>query len=137
MFIRSALSAAAIGGVVALGACGSDENKSSGAEAEAQTTPQQAIADIGAVRTALDEAVGQIKEGDKAGADNTVSEAYLQHFEKVEGPLGERDQELNEELEEALSHELRDKIKTGSPKDVEALVRQIEGDLTTAEAKLK
>jgi hypothetical protein len=137
MYIRSALSAAAIGGVIALSACGSDEEKSSDAKAEAETSPQQAIAEIGAVRTALGQAVGQVEEGDKAGADDTVSEAYLQHFEKVEGPLGERDHELNEELEEALSHELRDKIKTGSPKDVEALVKQIEGDLTTAEAKLK
>jgi len=137
MFIRSALSAAAISSVVALSACGGDDEKSSEPEAEAKASPQQAITEIAAVRTALGEAVDQLKAGDKAAADETVSEAYLQHFEKVEGPLEERDHELNEELEESISHELRDKIKTGSETEVEALVVEIEGDLTTAEAKLK
>jgi len=136
MFIRSALTTAAVGGVVALSACGSDNDKKS-EEAEANTSPQQAITEIAAVRTALGTAVEQVKSGDKAAADNTVSEAYLQHFEKVEGPLEERDHELNEELEEAISQELRDKIKTASASEVEAFVEEIEGDLTTAEGKLK
>jgi hypothetical protein len=135
MFIRSALSVAAIGGVVALSACGDDKDSSE--EAEANTSPQQAITEIAAVRTALGQAVEQVDAGDKAAADNTVSEAYLQHFEKVEGPLEERDHELNEELEESISQELRDKIKSGSATDVQALVEEIEDDLTTAEAKLK
>jgi len=136
MLIRSALSIAAIGGVVALSACGDDE-KSSETEAEAKASPQQAITEIGAVRTALGQAVDQVKAGDKAAADSTVSEAYLQHFEKVEGPLEERDHELNEKLEDSIREELRDTIKTGSATEVEALVEEIEGDLTTAEAKLK
>jgi hypothetical protein len=136
MFVRSALSVAAIGSVVALSACGDDE-KSSESEAEAKASPQQAITEIAAVRTALGQAVDQVKAGDKAAADSTVSEAYLQHFEKVEGPLEERDHELNEKLEDSIREELRDTIKTGSESDVEALVEEIEGDLTTAEAKLK
>jgi|tagenome__1003787_1003787.scaffolds.fasta_scaffold20822650_1 hypothetical protein len=135
MFTRSALSAAAIGGLFALSSCGSDDDKSK--EPEASATPAQAIAEIAAVRTALGQAVDQAKAGDKSAADDTVSEAYLQHFEKVEGPLEERDHELNEELEESISQELRDKIKTASTTDVEALVKEIEGDLATAEAKLK
>ena len=136
MLIRSALSIAAIGGVVALSACGDDE-KSSETEAEAKASPQQAITEIAAVRTALGQAVDQVKAGDKAAADSTVSEAYLQHFEKVEGPLEERDHELNEKLEDSIREELRDTIKTGSATEVETLVEEIEGDLTTAEAKLK
>jgi hypothetical protein len=136
MFVRSALSVAAIGSVVALSACGDDE-KSSESEAEAKASPQQAITEIAAVRTALGQAVDQVKAGDKAAADSTVSEAYLQHFEKVEGPLEERDHELNEKLEDSIREELRDTIKTGSATEVEALVEEIEGDLTTAEAKLK
>jgi hypothetical protein len=136
MFVRSALSVAAIGSVVALSACGDDE-KSSEPEAEAKASPQQAITEIAAVRTALGQAVDQVKAGDKAAADSTVSEAYLQHFEKVEGPLEERDHELNEKLEDSIREELRDTIKTGSATEVEALVEEIEGDLTTAEAKLK
>jgi hypothetical protein len=136
MFVRSALSVAAIGSVVALSACGDDE-KSSESEAEAKASPQQAITEIAAVRTALGQAVDQVKAGDKAAADSTVSEAYLQHFEKVEGPLEERDHELNEKLEDSIREELRDTIKTGSATEVETLVEEIEGDLTTAEAKLK
>src|SRR5215208_2067972 len=136
MFIRSALSIAAIGGVVALSACG-DDKESSETEAEAKTSPQEAITEIGAVRTALGQAVDQVKAGDKAAAESTVSEAYLQHFEKVEGPLEERDHELNEKLEDSIREELRDTIKTGSETDVEALVDEIEDDLTTAEATLK
>jgi hypothetical protein len=136
MFVRSALSVAAIGSVVALSACGDDE-KSSESEAEAKASPQQAITEIAAVRTALGQAVDQVKAGDKAAADSTVSEAYLQHFEKVEGPLEERDHELNEKLEDSIREELRDTIKSGSATEVETLVEEIEGDLTTAEAKLK
>src|SRR5215213_11225499 len=135
MIIRSALSAAAIGGVLALSACGSDDDKAE--EPEATASPDRALTEIAAVRLRLDRAVEQMKAGDKAAADDTVSEAYLQHFEKVEGPLEERDHELNEELEESISQELRDKIKTGSAKDVQAFVKEIEGDLTTAEGKLK
>src|SRR3954447_16220085 len=135
MFTRSALSAAAIGGVFALSACGGDDDKAK--ESEASASPAQAIKEIAAVRVALAQAAGQVKAGHKSAADNTVSEAYLQHFEKVEGPLEERDHELNEELEESISQELRDKIKTASASDVEAFVVEIEGDLTTAEGKLK
>jgi hypothetical protein len=138
MFLRSAMVAVAIGGAVALPACGSDDKKSeSGEGEEAQVSPAQAITEIAAVRRALNQAVGELKDGDKSAADNTVSEAYLQHFEKVEGPLGERDHELNEELEESISQELRDKIKKESPADVEAFMADIDRDLTAAEAKLK
>ena len=136
MFLRNALFTLSVGGLVALSGCGGDEEKSS-ESSEAKVTPQQAVSEIGQVRDALGQAVAQVRSGDKKAAENTVSEAYLQHFEKVEGPLEERDHELNEELEEALSQELRVKIKSGSAKDVEVMVAEIERDLTTAEGKLR
>ena len=135
MLIRSAVVTAAVGGAFALAACGNDEEEKPAAEAKA--TPQEAITEIAAVRTALDEAVKQVQAGDKAAAGETVSEAYLQHFEKVEGPLEERDHELNEELEDNIREGLRDKIETGSAADVKAYVVEINNDLATAEAKLR
>ena len=133
--IRSAVLTAAVGGVFALAACGNDDEEAT--SAEPKTTPQQALVEIAAVREAIDKAADQVRSGDKAAADETVSEAYLQHFEKVEGPLEERDHELNEELEEAISMELREKIKTGSTADVQNLAAEIDHHLTAAEGKLK
>jgi hypothetical protein len=135
MTIRSAVLTTAMAGACALTACGDDDKKP--AADEAKTTPQQAIVEIGAVRQSLDTALGQLHTGDKAAAEETVSEAYVQHFEKVEGPLDQRDHELNEDLEETLSGELRDKIKSAPVPDVEKLVEEIKGDLDTAEAKLR
>src|SRR5919202_4257417 len=82
---------------LALAACGSDKEK-----AEEKASPAQARAEIGEVRAALDSAVASLKEGDAKAAENAVSEGYLQHFEKVEGPLEDVDAELNEKLEDRI-----------------------------------
>lgn len=133
--IRFALLAFTITAAFALAACG-DDDKSSEAGKE-QATPQEAITEIGAVETALDKAVTQVKAGDSATAEETVAEAYLQHFEKVEGPLGKVDDELNERLEENISGTLREKIKGGaSAAEVQTLVERIKADLATAKGKL-
>lgn len=135
MKIRSALLTTATAGAFALTACAGSDEKSSAAQAK--TTPQQAIGEIGEVRTALDKGLDQLRAGDRAAADETVSEGYLQHFEKVEGPLGERDRDLNEKLEETLRDGLRAKIKSAPVTEVEKLVGTIKGDLDAAEAKLR
>jgi hypothetical protein len=132
MFIRSVLSVAAIGGVVALSACGDDEKESS----EPKVSNEQAITEIAAVRLRLDKAVEEAKAGRKAEADELVSEAYLEHFEKVEGPLEEADHELNEKLEDTIREELRETIKAGKADEAEDLVAEIKQDLTLAEGKL-
>jgi type IV pilus biogenesis protein CpaD/CtpE len=135
MKIRYVLLALASSAALALVACG--EDKSSGAAAEKQASPTQAIAEIGNVEGALDTALAQVKSGDRAAAEETVSQAYVDHFEKVEGPLEKVDPEVKEKLEEAISSTLRDKIKSGAPAaEVQALVTQIKADLATAKAKL-
>jgi type IV pilus biogenesis protein CpaD/CtpE len=135
MKTRHALLAVAVTAALSLVACGSDDKSSS---SEEQATPAQAVTEIGTVEGALDTALTQVKSGDRAAAEETVSQAYVDHFEKVEGPLGKADPELNEKLEDAISGELRDKIKSGaSAAQVEALVTQIKADLATAKAKLK
>jgi hypothetical protein len=133
--IRSGVAAAVAVGTIATG-CGGDEGKES--EAEQSATPQQAMTEIGAVRKGLEEALATYKSGDKAKADEQVGDAYLEHFEHVEGPLGKADHELNETLEDSIREELREKIKDGAPPaEVEKLHAQIKANLIKAEAALR
>jgi DNA anti-recombination protein RmuC len=133
MSLRHVATALALASSLALAACGSDED----AEAE-QVTPAQARAEIGEVRAALDSAVASLRNGDAKAAEDAVSEGYLQHFEKVEGPLEKVDEELNEELEDTIREQLRDKIRDGgSVAEVTKMVAEIKADLATAEQKLQ
>jgi DNA anti-recombination protein RmuC len=134
--LRSAFVSLALVSALALAACGGESESEEAAEQSA--TPAQARAEIGEVRKALDTAVGQLREGDAEAADNTVSEGYLEHFEKVEGPLEKVDEELNEKLEDSIREELREKIQDGgSVAEVTQMVAAIKTDLATAEQKLQ
>jgi DNA anti-recombination protein RmuC len=139
MSIRQLAVALALVSSLVVTACGSDEENASQAEsAEEQATPAQARAEIGEVRAALDTALASLKEGDAKAAENAVSEGYLQHFEKVEGPLEKVDEELNEELEDTIREELRDTIRNGgSVEQVTKMITEIKADLDTAEQKLR
>ena len=114
--------------------CGSDEDSSdeptaaatseggtSGDEAEESeeeeesATPEQAVEEIAEIKTMLGEAVSQLESGDREQAEETVGDAYLEHFEKVEHPLEEQDEELMEELEVLISTTIRNEIKDGKP----------------------
>jgi hypothetical protein len=120
----------------ALAACGS-EDKSSEAAAE-KPTPAVALAEIPQVKAGLDKAVEQVKSGDSAAAGNTVADTYVNHFEKVEDPLGEVDPELKEELEDGINAELRKEISDGAPAaQISKHVDQLKADLDTAAEKLK
>jgi DNA anti-recombination protein RmuC len=136
MTLRTAAVSIAVFSALALAACGSDGESEEAAEQQA--TPAQARAEIGATRRALDSAVTSLREGDAKAADNAVSEGYLEHFERVEGPLGKVDHELTERLEDSIREELRDKIQNGgSVAEVTRMVSAIKGDLATAEQKLR
>ena len=113
-------------GVVA-GCGGSDESE------EDSTTPAEAVAEIGETKTLLNTSVDQVREGDTEAAEETVGDAYLEHFEHVEGPLGENDHELMEELEEAISTTLRNEIKDGKGADeIETTKDAIDANLDKA-----
>ncbi len=116
--------------------CGSSDEKAS-EEAEHGTTPQQAIAQIGQVRSGLAQALATYKTGDASAADEQVGDTYLQHFELVEGPLDKVDHELNEQLEDTIREELREQIRAdaGAAK-ITALVKEIDGKLDKAEQAL-
>jgi DNA anti-recombination protein RmuC len=125
---------------LALAACGTEskETENAAEETAEKATPAEARAEIGAVRTALDDAMVALRKGDATAADNAVSEGYLQHFERVEGPLGDVDRELNEKLEDTIREDLRDTIRQGgSVAEVTRLVGEIKADLATAEQKLR
>jgi DNA repair exonuclease SbcCD ATPase subunit len=127
-------------------ACGSDDDDSSPAaattteegEEEGEITAEEAAAEIDEIKRMLDEGLAQYQDGDQEAADTTVGDAYLEHFEKVEHSLEERDHELMEDLEHRISTEIRDEMKEGASADeVAALVEQTKADLDTAKAKLQ
>jgi hypothetical protein len=118
---------AALLALAAAGCGGSDESD------EESATPAEAVTEIGEIKTMLATAVDQVRSGDADAAEETVGDAYLEHFEKVEGPLGERDHDLMEELEEAISTDLRREIKAGKAVDeIESAVDEIQDDLERA-----
>jgi hypothetical protein len=113
--------------LVAAGCGGSDESD------EESATPTEAVAEIEEIKTLLRTPVRQVREGDADAAEETVGDAYLEHFEHVETPLGDRDHDFMEELEEALSTDLRKDIESGKPADeIEAEVEEITADLDRA-----
>ena len=114
--------------LLAVAGCGgSDESD------EESATPTEAVAEIDEIKTMLATALDQVRDGDAEAAEETVGDAYLEHFEHVEHPLGEEDHELMEELEEAISTDLRQDIKDGKSADeIEAAVAAINTDLDRA-----
>jgi len=126
----------AVAALIALVGCG--EDSSSGEEGHESATPQEAIAQIGDVRTGLLAGLVAYRAGEAEKADRLVGDAYLEHFELVEGPLEERDEELNEELEELIRNEIRQAIKAGAPVPaVLALMREANAELDEAEKALQ
>lgn len=122
--------------------CGSSDESSSSTttaeEGEESATPEEAVAQIAAIKVALAKAVTQVKAGNRELADQTVGDAYLEHYEEVEGPLGDRDHDLMEEIEEAISTDLRNRIKDGDDaSQIQASVDEINGKLDEAVGKLQ
>jgi high-affinity iron transporter len=119
-----------------LAACG-DDSKSSESD-EKSATPAEAVKRIDNVRSGLDDALAKYRAGDTKAADRIAGDTYLEEFEHVEGPLDEVDHELNEELEDGIREELRDKIKKGaSVQEVETYVSDLKTKLDRAEAALQ
>jgi hypothetical protein len=139
MKLRSAALSIAVSSSFALAACGNDDKGSaSESSAEESATPAAAVKEIAAVKAGLDTAVQQVRSGDAETAEETVSNTYVDHFEKVEGPLDKVDHELNEELEEGISTELRKELSGGaSAAAVSKHVDELKADLDTAAEKLK
>jgi hypothetical protein len=129
--------------LVSMGAaCGSDESSGGGTtvadSSEEDTSPAAAAAEIDEITPILDDALAKYQDGDAGAAEELVGDAYLEHFEHVEHPLEEVDKELMEDLEHALSTEIRTKMKDGAPAaEVAQLIAQTKADLARAKAKLQ
>lgn len=143
LLILLALVAALSLGATACGGSSTDEPAavSAGAAAEEEeeaATPAEAAAEIDTIVQMLESAVADVRAGNRDAAEETVGDAYLEHFEHVEGALEDVAPELNEEIEEALSHELRDEIKSGAKAaEIEALADEIRANLDDAEQRLR
>jgi hypothetical protein len=130
--------------------CGSDDDEASGEAAatataesgasgeededeEASATPEEAVEEIAELRLLLGRAVSEVQTGDREQAAETVGDAYLEHFEDVEHPLEERDHELMEDLEAAISTDLRNQISDGDDvSEIQASVDEINAKLDDA-----
>ena len=122
-----ALSLAGLGG-----GCGSDDAE------DADITPAAAAAEIDTIKSMLDDALAKYADGDAEAAEELVGDAYLEHFEEVEHPLEEADEELMEDLEHTISTEIRAKMKDGAPAaEVEQLIVATKADLDRAKAALQ
>jgi predicted lipid-binding transport protein (Tim44 family) len=119
--------------LVGLGAgCGSDDAD------EADVTPAAAAAEIDTIKSMLDDALSKYEDGDAKAAEELVGDAYLEHFEEVEHPLEEADEELMEDLEHTISTEIREQIKDGAPAaEVAQLIAATKADLDRAKAALQ
>ena len=125
------LAITAVVAAIGLAACGDSDETST--EAEASVTPAMAIEEIGAVEDGLAASVAAYEKGDADQAEELASTAYLEHFELVEGPLEEADEELNEHLEELIREELRAAITEGAAvADVKKLVAEANDGLDEA-----
>jgi hypothetical protein len=136
MLVKPVLSLLLVPAALALGACGSDSKSEE--SHEEQATPATAIAEIGETRDGLIAALATYKSGDKKAAEEQAAEAYLQHFEIVEGPLEAKDKELTAKLEDTIREELRDAMKAGKPAaEIEETVNGVLADLEKAETALR
>jgi hypothetical protein len=126
-------------GLLAAG-CGDDNDDTDEAAEEAEEaalTPDEAIAEVAVVRKGVEDGVAAYRDGDAAAAEEAVTDAYLEHFELVEGPLEEADEALNEELEVLIRETLTGAIASGEPvKDVETLADEVYRGLDEAETAL-
>jgi hypothetical protein len=138
-FSRPLSLAIGLAGLALLVGCGDGDSSSSEKEEHAAAaTPQKAIAEIALVRAGLAAGLAAYENGDAKKADQLIGDSYLEHFEVVEGPLDESDEELKEELELLISTEIRQEIKQGKePAQVETLVEEANKQLDRAEKALK
>jgi hypothetical protein len=134
----STASLAALVSSFAFTACGSSDSSSSSGSTPQSASPAVAIDEVSQTRAALKSALQTYKDGDAAGAQEQVAEAYVSHFEEVEKPLEDKNAELKEELEHAISDDLRSDMKAGRPPAaIETEVKAILADLDKAEAALR
>ena len=122
--------------VLGVAACGGGDGSGAAREQGSAATARREAAET---RDALRAALATYRAGDRAAAADQVAEAYVSHFEEVEGPLEAKDHELKERLEDAIGDELRDGDEGRQARAARssAQVKAIVADLDKAEAALR
>jgi hypothetical protein len=120
---------------------------SSGASSSPSASPSAAasasstltvLQQIAATSEGITAALEAYKGGRNNQAIELVNDAYLSHFEFVEGPLEAVDAELTERLEDKIREDLREKMTAGASIDeVTTLATEIVELLAQASDKLK
>lgn len=88
---------------------------------------------IDQIEILLNEAKQEYANGDSQKAFDLVSEAYLDNYEFVEGPLGEVDPDLMEKIEIDMREDLRNMIQSDAPiSEVDSQIDMILLDLEEA-----
>lgn len=133
--IRPILTLLAVSASASLVACGDDKKS----DAEKPADRATALREVGETRSGLQAALLAYRKGDRATAEDEVAEAYVSHYEEVEHALEERDEALNEKLEETISGDLRTLVSSPSSTttEVERAFKAVLADLDKAEAALR
>jgi hypothetical protein len=86
-----------------------------------------------AIEALLDQIVDLVASGDREAAAELAAEAYLEHYEVIEGAVIDAAPEINEQLEPLLGAELRRQINEGATlEEIQAMVDQAKGLLAQA-----
>ena len=148
--LRALLLFALVGGLLTVAGCGGSSDSAGTTtetemttgtvaeeEEEEESTPEEALAEVRAIPALLDIAVAAYAAGEQDAAADAVGDIYLEHYEHVEGPLGDVNHDLMEEIEEQISTELRTAMQDGAPQEeIDALVAEIKTGLQQAEEEL-
>ena len=85
---------------------------------------QEAGQELAATRELYTQAQRALEQGDRARALELLNTAYLEHFERVEPWLDQRlSTAYREQVEAAVSRELRGKLRAGTASDAEVLAQ--------------
>lgn len=82
------------------------------------------------VKNLLNQAKDAYSGGDKDGALNLVTKAYLENFEILEPPIANSNPDLEKELEKMIREDLRGMIKSGAP------ASDVSSEIDTIQSKL-
>jgi hypothetical protein len=95
-------------------------------------------AEVDATVAGLNTALGLYRAGNNQGTLDTLAETYEDHFELIEDPLEDVNDDLKESLEGLIATKLRQAVTAKAPvADVEKLVAEAQTMLATAKGLLK
>lgn len=106
-----------------------------GARPAVETDPHEVIERI---ETLLGEIATRYERGESQEAAELAAQAYIEHYERVEGQVIRQAPKINEELEPLLGTQIRSRIRAGAaPAELKALLDRARALLAEAKGKLE